>query len=249
LEGVDVSAEQKKDNILGPIIKSLRNVFDENESPLKQVKNLHDYSLISGILYRAKYSPTGRLWLLCVPESLQVDTIKSVHEDPTGGHLGLAITLYTLKSRFHWPSMMKTIRRFLVGCQICQKYIRRPGKPSGHIQIYEEPSRPFERIGIDFLRPFPVSHRKNAYIFVMIDHLARYTEAAPMTAATGKNAIKALQNHIFYRHSIPEVIVEDQGRQFISKKYQEALKKYGIPCTMTSPYHYYYTCRFIAAYC
>jgi len=62
----------------------------------------------------------------------------------------------------------------------------------------------------------------------MVDHLTRYVEAAPITAATGTNALKALKTHIFFRHSIPEVIMEDQGRQFLAKTYQKALREFGI---------------------
>ena len=237
LQTMDLKTEQLKDSTLKPIITSLRNVYDNEEPPLKSIKNLHDYCLMDSILYKANYNYAGRLWLLCIPESMQAEVIRSVHEDPTGGHLGLHRTLATVRSRFYWPQMIKTVRRFLLGCQKCQAFNRRVGKPPGLMQEYEEPSRPFQRVGVDYVGPFVSSHHKNTHIFVMVDHLTRYVEAVPVTAATGKNAMRALRSHIFYRHSIPETIVEDQGREFLSSVYKDELSRLGVKCTRTSPYH------------
>ena len=236
-ETTDIATIQREDSHLRPIIEALLTLFDEGEVPDSKIRNLHDYSLQEGVLYKANYNPSGRLWLLCVPASLQIQAIKTVHDDPTGGHLGLARTLATLKGRFFWPSMFRTVRRYVAGCQVCQAFNRRTGPPPGLLQVPDNPTRPFQKIGIDYLGPFPKSHRRNTHVIVMIDHLTRYVEAVPVTAATTKNAIEALKSNIFYRHSIPELIVQDQGRHFTSNTFKDELSKRGIKHSMTSPYH------------
>src|SRR6185369_4649096 len=58
LESVDVAAEQRKDPTMRRIIDALITVFEEGNPPPKSVKNLHDYSLQKGILYKANFHPT-----------------------------------------------------------------------------------------------------------------------------------------------------------------------------------------------
>lgn len=232
----NIKDEQAKDANLNKIIEDLNSIFDD-QPPKNPKKDLQNYSLQDGILYKANYNPMGRLWLLCVPKSMQLAVIKSVHDDPTGGHLGLAKTLSTLKCRFSFPFMTRILKRYLAGCRKCQQFNRTYGLPSGLLQIPDHPNRPFQRIGIDFIGPYPISHKRNKYVCVIVDHLTRFVEAVPITAATANNAMAALKSKIFYRHSIPESILHDQGRQFLSKEYKNELKDMGIKHIMTSPYH------------
>ncbi|GBM95472.1 hypothetical protein AVEN_213840-1 [Araneus ventricosus] len=43
----------------------------------------------NNVLYKKNYDPMRQQWLLVVPKQLRRDVLKSLHDAPTSGHLGL----------------------------------------------------------------------------------------------------------------------------------------------------------------
>ncbi|GJS72733.1 reverse transcriptase domain-containing protein [Tanacetum coccineum] len=76
---------------------------------------------------------------------------------------------------FYWPNIFKEAHTLAQNCDICQRsgsLSRRDEMPQNSIQV----SKIFDIWGIDFIGPFPKSH-KFEYILVAIDYVSKWAEA------------------------------------------------------------------------
>ena len=93
------------------------------------------------------------------------------------------------------------------------------------------PTRPWQRIHVDFAGPF------NGLMFLLVvDAKSKWTEVFPMSSTTASTTIRALR-FLFASHGLPEVIVSDNGLQFVAQEMKDFLKSNGIRHCLSSPYH------------
>ena len=77
------------------------------------------------------------------------------------------------------------------------------------------PTRPWERIHIDFAGPF-----MNKSFFIVVDAYLKWAEVIEMSQTTAARTITILRQ-VFSTHGIPEQIVSDNGPQFVSSEFAE----------------------------
>ena len=93
------------------------------------------------------------------------------------------------------------------------------------------PTRPWQRIHLDFAGPF------NGEMFLLVvDAKSKWIEVFPMSSTTASATILALR-FLFATHGLPEVIVSDNGLQFVSQEMKDFLKSNGIRHCLSSPYY------------
>src|SRR5215208_4388139 len=44
-----------------------------------------------------------------------------IHDDPTGGHLGINLTMAKLKEKYFWSNMQKDVEFYIKSCYQCQR--------------------------------------------------------------------------------------------------------------------------------
>lgn len=159
LDNIDMASAQLSDDSLKPLIHYLQGVATSCTQRTKRRARL--FIIQNNVLYRRNYEPQGRQWLLVVPRQLQKQIIQANHDDPTAGHLGFAKTYFRIRSRFFWTGMHRTINKYVRACHSCQTKKRPTTAPPGPLRPLSPPNHPFERIGIDFLGPFPQSQAQN----------------------------------------------------------------------------------------
>ena len=72
------------------------------------------------------------------------------------------------------------------------------------------PTRPWQRIHVDFAGPL------NGQMFLLVvDAKSKWIEVFPMSSTTASMTILALR-FLFATHGLPEVIVSDNGPQFVA---------------------------------
>lgn len=69
---------------------------------------------------------------------------------------------------------------------------------------------------------------KSRYILAIIDHFSRYAWCVPIKAKTSENVVKAFETVFKKTERRPLHILSDQGREFVSKKFIDFLKKHSI---------------------
>ena len=84
---------------------------------------------------------------------------------------------------------------------------------------WEWPSRPWERIHIDYARPF-----LGKMFLIMIDAYSKWIEVHPVNTAASRVTIEKLRS-TFAIHGLPMTIVSDNGSNFCSEEFEEFMAK------------------------
>ncbi|UYV79438.1 hypothetical protein LAZ67_17002614, partial [Cordylochernes scorpioides] len=208
----------------------LNQITDEEDKFIESVKkNLNgsrrsiaqNFKEEDGCLFKKNPNPEGRAWLLVVPEKKKIEIMKEYHNHMSNGHLGVARTMYRIKSKYFWPSMLKDVSEFVKTCHLCQSRKGSNQLPSGLLQPIPPANFPFERIGIDFVCPLPSTKNRKKWIIVLTDYYTRYAETKAVSEATVKEVSKFLVKDIFLRHGAPQYLISDRGSQFTSNLMKE----------------------------
>ena len=96
------------------------------------------------------------------------------------------------------------------GCRECQSNQSAPAVTL--LQPWVWPSRPWARIHIDYAGPF-----LGQMFLIVIDAHSKWI---PMHSTTSTATIQNLQT-IFSRFSLPEQVVSDNGRNFVSAEFED----------------------------
>lgn len=92
-------------------------------------------------------------------------------------------------------------------------------------------------IFIDFIGPLPRSRSGHCHILVVVDALTKFVHLHPVRTATSKAVIKFLEDRIFLTFGVPEILISDNGSQFISDEFKRFLKEYCVKQWATAIYH------------
>lgn len=158
------------------------------------------------------------------------------HSSAAGGHLGIHKSIAKIRQQFIYKGMDRDIAERVRTCHICSL-----SKPSQNSKIgllaSEVAERPFEKIFIDYVGPYPRSKQGNKFLLVAVDSFSKFCWLMPLRAATAKLTICALQTHLLQHFGIPQTIVSDNGSQFTSQDFHRFCKGNGIRHVTTSPYY------------
>lgn len=132
--------------------------------------------------------------------------------------------------------MVKDIKTYVNNCEICKcsKPPNRLMKPPLGGQFNVE--RPWQRVYVDLLGPYPRSTKGKTLIFIILDHFTKFVILKTLSKATATNIVNCLKEELFFVHGVPEIIHSDNGGQFKSKEYNDLLKEFGIIASKTALY-------------
>lgn len=161
-----------------------------------------------------------------VPYNLQEKILKSLHET----HAGI-VRMKSLARQFvWWPDMNKRIKDMVKSCPSC--CINRSDPPSAPLHPWQFPERSWQRLHIDLAGPI-----QNKMFLIIMDAHTKWPEVYDMQAdTTSKKVIEKLRD-CFVRFGIPEQLVSDNGRQFVSVEFRRFCRNNGIRHTTSSAYH------------
>jgi hypothetical protein len=156
------------------------------------------------------------------------------HNDPTAAYNSKEKMMEKIKKRFYWPQMFEDIKNYVQSCDSCQKR----GRASRIEPLHPIPiGQPFHHIGINYVRPLPVSSKGNKYIIVAIDYLTKWPEAKPVRHNDAKTTVQFVYEDIICRHGCPGEILTDRDTHFNNHLLHELLQKFEVPHRMSTPYH------------
>ncbi|KFD62870.1 hypothetical protein M514_24910 [Trichuris suis] len=146
--------------------------------------------------------------------------LEAAHDGPAGGHLRRQKTFEKLHRSFYWPNQREDVANW------CAK-VAKPahGGSQG------------KRICLDFLGPFTETTGGNRYLLVVSDSFTKWTEAFPVKDMEGATTASVLVREWFCRYGLPEEILTDQGRTFVSDLMKSVCTLLDIRRLRTSAYH------------
>ena len=123
--------------------------------------------------------------------------------------------------------MFRDAHTFISRCNACQRMgsiSKRNEMPQNYILEVEV----FDCWGIDFMGPFPPSH-KNEYILVAVDYVSKWVEAIASPTNDARVVTKMFTSIIFPRFGVPRVVISDGGAHFINRSFDRLLKNTEFP--------------------
>ena len=159
--------------------------------------------------------------------------LKQAHEV---GHEGFLKTYNRLKRDYYWPNMTRDVNLIVKTCHKCQLFRPRPF-PKDVENITTPVEAPFVRVGLDLVGPLPKTKRNNLYLVVLVDYFTGWVEAEPLHKIESTDIISFL-TRVFSRHGIPELLITDNGPQFVSAQTKGFLDLYNVyisPSTTNHP--------------
>lgn len=207
-----------------------------NEAQHPDVKVIDRFVYYRTEHYTGDETEENQSWKLWVPSKLRNETIFKAHNVPIASHGGMAKTLELLRRTFFWPGMARDVRDYIRNCEIC-KTTKAPNvvlkPPMGNLV---ETSRPFQRLYIDLLGPYPRSKAGNIGLLIVLDHMSKFHWIFPLRKFTSSSIQDNLLKQIFHVYGVPEYIVSDNGSQFRSNELNAFLTSLGIKHTYTALY-------------
>ncbi|GKB37673.1 putative nucleotidyltransferase, ribonuclease H [Tanacetum coccineum] len=223
----ELKDEEINDEFPDEFLMSIKT--DEEESPW-----FADFANYLDEPYLFKACPDGMI-RRCVHGSETQKILDECHHGPTGGHYGPSITAKKVfDAGFYWPTIFKEAQTLVQNCDACQRsgsISRRDEMPLNNIQVSEI----FDIWGIDFIGPFPKSH-KFEYILVAIDYVSKWAEAEALPTNDARVVVNFLKK-LFSRFGILKALISDRGTHFCNRQMEKILKKYGVHHRIATTYH------------
>lgn len=159
---------------------------------------------------------------LVVPSRLRKEMLRQVHQS----HLGIEKCRQRARDLLFWPGMNGEISEMVSNCPTCLQ--NRPAQQKEPLLQHEMPSRPWQKLATDL---FELDGQ--AYI-LLVDYYSKYTEYTNLQNTKSETVVQWLKEQ-FARHGIPDVLVSDNGPQYISTDFTAFTKSYGFRHDTSSP--------------
>ena len=151
------------------------------------------------------------------------------------GHNGFRRTYASLKYRYHWKGMKKSVYQHCTNCQACTKHnIKTQQLKNEH---FSSPPQPMEFIAMDLIGEFhPASSKGNRFTLTTVCMLTGFTFCIPLKSKQAEDMIKAYIDYIYCTFGPSRKILTDNGTEFKNKNWTEVFEKLRIEQKFTPIY-------------
>ncbi|CAB0041111.1 unnamed protein product, partial [Trichogramma brassicae] len=176
----------------------------------------------------------GEIKFVPVHERQQI--LYNMHSSAVGGHKGISKVFRRARSLYYWKNMKRDIQIYIQRCATCQtkKLIRKKVKQP--MIITDSPFEAMEKVCVDIVGPFPRTSRGNNNILTMQCNLTKFCMAAAIPDATAETVADAFLKQFVCIFSCPQIVLSDQGTNFLSKVFVNMAKAFKIKTVTTSAY-------------
>ena len=180
------------------------------------------YTMENDILKR-KIIKNGLLYTPIVVPDILKDCLLILAHDKSG-HNGFRRTYASLKNRYHWKGMKKSVHQHCMSCQVCAKHnIKMQQLKNKH---FPSPPQPMEFIAMDLIGEFhPASSKGNRYALTAICMLTGFTFCIRLKSKCAEDVIMAYIDHICCPFGPSRKILMDNGTEFKNKLWTEVFDK------------------------
>ncbi len=217
-------AQVKQHTAASPDLLELCSVIAKGWPDLKSQLSipLHPYwtfrdemTVHDGVVYKGQQ--------VLIPPSLVNDMLEKVH----AAHLGAESNFRMCKDALFWPGMRADIREMCYSCGKCAQF---------KAQNQKEPmqSQPIPRYPWQYVSQDLAVFESGNYL-VTVDHYSDFIELDELDNTLSATVADKTEAH-FARHGVPEVVLTDNGPQFIGSDYESMCDRLGVQHITSSPY-------------
>jgi transposase InsO family protein len=192
-----------------------------------------------GKLYRRIFDSSRQAsgWRLSVDVEDRTNVLKECHDHPTAGHMGYLKTLRRIQERYYWLGMSRDVQKYVRACETCKRSKMSNLCRRGLMGQPKPANRPWQVVSIDFVGPFPRSKSGKTMIVVATDSFTKMVVAEALHDSTTRKLTEFLEGQVFLKHQVPEILISDNGPQFLSKQFLGLLQEYKVAHWTNSVYH------------
>lgn len=121
-------------------------------------------------------------------------------------------------------------------CEKCQRNNKKLQKSAGTLHPIAVQPKFWQQVGMDLVGPLSETPRGNKYIVTLTDYFTKWAEAAPLADKCAAGVARFIYS-VMCRHGCPEVLITDQGREFVNEVSKELYSVTNTEHRMTSAYH------------
>jgi len=223
------------------IVKKIKEARDKDEEVIKVVeemkkagvKTLRDkeWEIEEGLVLKEErvYVPKD--------EKLRVEIIQLHYDMLIAGHGGQWKMVELVTRNYWWSGMMKEVKRYVEGCDQCQRMKNRAERLAGKLKPNQIPEKPWQHILVDFITKLPVL-KGHDLILVVCDRFSKMSYFVATTEKTTAEGLARLfRDNVWKLHGLPESVILDRGLQFVVGLTRELNKMLGIETKLSTAYH------------
>lgn len=214
-------------NDLDPWYRNLREKISQSPTDYPQWK-IEDNFIFKFVPHSISMVSNIPEWKLLVPTPQVKNIINSCHTPPTSGHFGFYKTLSRVQEYHYWPKMRRDVLKFIKSCLVCGAQKAPNTARMGLMGKEKKIDLPFQCLAIDLMGPFPRSKKGNKFLLVIEDWFSKYSFLFPLRDSKSRFIENILENQILLTYGCPQMLICDNGPQFVSKSFIELCKKYQI---------------------
>ena len=161
---------------------------------------------------------------IVIPKAARHSLLQNLHE----GHIGIEKSIQRARSAIFWPGITKDIKEVISTCATCMAH--QPSQSKETLLSHDIPTRPWQKVASDLFT------WNNKQFLVTVDYYSRYFEIDELPSTTSNAIIKRMCQH-FARHGIPQILISDNGPQYISEEFAQFAKAWDFEHRTSSPHY------------
>jgi len=170
-------------------------------------------------------------------EKLRAEIIRLHHDTPIGGHGGQWKMVELITRNFWWPGVTKEVKRYVEGCNACQRNKNRTEQPAGKLMPNSIPEKPWTHISADFITKLPLAQGYDS-ILVVVDRLTKMVHFISTTEKTlAEGLARLFRDNVWKLHGLPKSIISDRGPQFAAGLIWKLNEKLGIKSKLSTAFY------------
>jgi len=181
----------------------------------------------------------SQLWV-SFNELLQMNLIREIHDQSSIDHSEILRTVKIIKRNYYWPSMRKTMNRYIRNCYVCQRSKISRNKSNDLLQPLSISEQRWQNIVMNFIIDLPDSYDYNAILTVICrlskerHYISCITDDEDITA---EKTAEMLLQWVYRTHDLSSFIVFDRDSQFTFILWKFLCKRLSISLQLFIVYH------------
>jgi len=169
-------------------------------------------------------------------KKLRVEVIWLHHDMLVRGHRGQWKMTELVTRNFWWPGITKEVKKYVEGCDACQRNKNQTKAPAGKLMPNAVPEKPWTHISADFITKLLLAQGYDS-ILVVCNRMMKMIHFVPTTEKTlAEGVARLFQDNIWKLHRLPESIIMDRGGQFIAGMMKELNRMLRIDTKLLTAY-------------
>ena len=124
----------------------------------------------------------------------------------------------------------------MLSCVDCQTKKRPREAPAGLLQSIRA-NRPFEKVGIDLIGPFPIKAAGNKHAIVAVDYLTKWAIVKAVPKASAKEVVDFFVRNVVLQHGAPVSLISDRGKCLTASFAEDLYKALQTNHLVIAAYH------------